>query len=84
MNHGALIDGVVRVYYLRGGEAEEGIDGNENHANRITMNGTSPLKVMICSDEEGGSDISFPKGREGAIVGLMNEGKIGVTDLETS
>ena len=72
MYDGALIDGVVRVYHLRGGEAEEGVDGDEDNANRITMNGTSPLKVMICSDEKGGSDISFPKGRERAIVGLMN------------
>ena len=72
MNDGALIDGVVRIYHLRGGEAEERIDGDEDNANRITMNGTPPLKVMICSDEEGGSDISFPKGGERAIVGLMD------------
>ena len=72
MYDGALIDGVVRVYYLRGGEAEERVDGNENNANRITMNGTPPLKVMIRCDEEGGPDISFPKGREGTVVGLMD------------
>ena len=72
MNDGALIDGVIRVYYLRGGEAEERIDGNENDANGVTMNGTPPLKVMIRSNEEGGSDISFPKGREGAVIGLMD------------
>ena len=72
MNDGALIDGVIRVYYLRGGEAEEGVNGNENHANGITMNGTSPLEVMIRCYEEGGSDISFPKGGEGAVVGLVD------------
>ena len=72
MNDRALINGVVRVDYLRGGEPEEGIDGNENDANRIGMNGTSPLEVMICSDEEGRSNISFPKGGKGAVVGLMN------------
>ena len=72
MYDGALIDGVVRVYYLRGGEAEEGIDGNEDNANGITVNGTPPLKVMIRCNEEGGSDVSFPKGREGTIVGLMD------------
>ena len=72
MNNGALIDGMVRIDHLRGGEAEERIDGDEDNANRVTMNGTPPLKVMICSDEEGGSDISFPKGGEGSIVGLMD------------
>ena len=72
MNNGALIDGVVRIYYLRGGEAEEGINRDENNANGITVNGASPLEVMIRSDKERRSDISFPKGREGAIVGLMD------------
>ena len=72
MDDGALIDGVIRVDYLRGRKLEEGIDGDENDANGITMNGTSPLKVMIRSNEEGGSNISFPKGRERAIIGLVN------------
>ena len=72
MDDGALINGVIRVDYLRRGEAEEGINGNEYDTNRITMNGTPPLKVMICSDEEGRLNISFPKGREGSIIGLVN------------
>ena len=72
MNDGALIDGVVRVDYLGRGESKEGIDGDENNANRITMNGTSPLKVMVCTDEERGPDITFPEGGEWAIVRLMN------------
>ena len=72
MYDGALVDGVVRVDYLGGGELEEGIDGNKDDANGITMNGTSPLKVMISANEEGGSDVSFPKRREGTIVGLVN------------
>ena len=72
MYDGALIDGVVRVYHLRGGEAEEGVDGDEDNANRITMNGTPPLKVMIRSDEKRGSDISFPEGGKGTIVGLVD------------
>ena len=72
MYDGALIDGVVRVDYLGGGESEEGIDGNENNANGITMNGTSPLKVMIGAEKKGGSNISFPEGGEGTIIGLMN------------
>ena len=84
MNDGALINGVVRVDYLRGGKSEERVDGNEHNADRITMNGTPPLKVMIRSDEKRGSDISFPKGREGSIIGLVNQGEIGVADLETS
>ena len=72
MDDGALINGVIRIYHLRGGKAEERIDGNEDNANRITMNGTSPLKVMICSDEERGSNISLPEGRKGAVIGLMD------------
>ena len=72
MNDGALIDGVIRVYHLRTGEAKEGIDGDEDDANGITMNGTPPLKMMIRCDEEGGSDISFPEGREGAVIWLMD------------
>ena len=72
MNDGALIDRMVRIDYLRGGEAEERIDGDENDANRVTMNGTSPLKVMICTKGEGRSDESFPERGEGAVIGLMD------------
>ena len=72
MDDGALIDGMIRINHLRGGEAEERVDGNEDDANGITVNGTSPLKVMIRCDKEGGSDISFPKGREGAVIGLVD------------
>ena len=84
MDDGALIDGVVRIDNLRGGESKKGIDRDENDADGVTVNRASPLKVMICADEEGGSDMSFPEGREGAVVGLMNKGEIGVTNLETS
>ena len=83
MDDGALINGVIRIYHLGGGEAEKGIDRDEDNANGILMNGTSPLKVMIRSDEEWGSDISFPEGGEGAIVRLMDEGKVGMANLET-
>ena len=84
MDDGALINGVIRIYYLRGGEAKERIDGDENNADGILMNGAPPLKMMIRSDEEGGSDISFPERGEGTIIGLMDEGEIGMTNLETS
>ena len=40
--------------------------------------------MMICADKEGRSNITFPEGREGTVVGLMNEGEIGMADLETS
>ena len=63
---------MVRVDDLRARKAKKGIDGNEDHADGVIMNGTSPLKVMICADEEGRSDVSFPKGGEGAVVGLMD------------
>ena len=72
VNDGALIDGVVRIDDLWGGEAEEGIDGDKNDTNGIAVNGASPLKVVISADEKGRSDIPFPKGREGSIIGLMN------------
>ena len=72
MYDGALIDGVVRIYDLWRGESEEGIDGNEDDTNGITVNRTSPLEVMISADEEGRSDVSFPERRKGSIVGLMN------------
>ena len=61
MDDGTLIDRVVRIDDLWGGEPEEGVDGDEDDANRITMNGTPPLKVMICTDKERRSNISFPK-----------------------
>ena len=72
MNDGALIDGVIRINHLRGGKTEEGIDRYEDNANRVTMNGTSPLKVMIGANEEGRTNIPFPKRREGAVVGLVD------------
>ena len=83
MDDGALINGVIRIYHLGGGEAKKGVDGNEDYANGILMNGASPLKEMIRSDEEGGSDISFPKGGERAIIRLVDERKVGVANLET-
>ena len=72
MDDGALIDGVIRIDDLWARESEEEINGNEDYADGVTVNGTSPLKVMICSEREGGMNKSFPKGREGAIVRLMN------------
>ena len=84
MDDGALINGVIRIYHLGGREAKERIDGDEDDANGIRMNGASPLKMMIRSDEEWGSDISFPEGREGTIVRLVDEGKVGMANLETS
>ena len=72
MYDGALINGVVRVDYLGRGESEEGIDGDKDNADGVTMNGTSPLKVMISTYEEGRSNVSFPERGEGTIVGLMN------------
>ena len=72
MNDGALIDRVVRIDDLWGRKSEEGIDGNEDDADGVIMNGTPPLKMVISANEEGGSDVSFPKRREGTIVGLMD------------
>ena len=50
MYDGALINGVVRVDHLGGGELEQGIYRNEDNANWVGMNGASPLKVMIGGD----------------------------------
>ena len=84
MDDGALINGVIRVYHLGGGETKKGVDRDEDNANGILMNGAPPLKMMIRSDEEWGSDISFPEGREGTIERLVNEREIGMAHLETS
>ena len=72
MNDGALKDGVVRIDDLWSGESKKGVDGDEYDANRITMNGTSPLKVMISAEEERRSSIPFPERGEGTIVGLVD------------
>ena len=72
MNDWALVNGVIRINHLGGGEAKEGIDGNEDDANWVIMNGASPLKMMISGDKKGGSNVSFPKRREGTIIGLMD------------
>ena len=50
MNNGALVDGVVRVDHLRAREAEERVDGYENYADGVIVNGTPPLKIMICGE----------------------------------
>ena len=72
MDDGALIDGVVRIDDLRSRKAKKGVDGNEDDADGIIMNGTSPLKVMVCSEREGRTNEPFPKRREGLVVGLMD------------
>ena len=84
MNDGALIDGVVRIDYLRPRKSEEGINGDEDDTDRIVMNGASPLKVVVGGDGKGSLNESFPEGREGSIIGLVDEGEIGVANLETS
>ena len=84
MYDGALIDGMIRIDDLRGGESKEGINRDEDDADGVTVNRAPPLEMMVCPDKKGGSDISFPEGRKGAVVGLMNEGKIGMANLETS
>ena len=72
MNDGALIDRMIRVNDLWGGEPKKGVDGDKDDANGITMNGTSPLKVMICANEERRSNISLPKRGERLVIGLMD------------
>ena len=72
MDDGALIHGMVRVNYLRAGESEEGVGGNEYDANGIVVNGTPPLVVMVCGDGEGRLNESFPEGRERSIIRLVN------------
>ena len=72
MNNGALVDGVVRIDYLGSRETKKGVDGNEDDADRIIVNGASPLKMMICTEGKGWSDVSFPKGREGSVIGLVD------------
>ena len=74
MYDGALIDGVVRIDYLRAGEAKEGVGGNEHNTNGVVMDRASPLKIVIGCYREGGSDISFPEGGKGSIVRLVDEG----------
>ena len=71
MNDGALINGVIRIDHLRTREAKEGIDEDENDTDGVIMNGASPLKIMIHGEGKGGSDVSFPEGRERSVVGLM-------------
>ena len=72
MNNGALINGMVRIDDLWSRELKERVDGNKDYADGIIVNGTSPLKVVICGDGERGSDVAFPKRGEGTIVGLMD------------
>ena len=69
---GALIKGMVRVDNLRSGEAEKRVDGNEDYADGVVVNGTSPLKVMVCGGEKRGADGPFPKGRKGSVIGLVD------------
>ena len=49
MYDGALVDGVIRIYHLGGGETEEGVDGDKNHTDGVVMNRASPLKVVVSS-----------------------------------
>ena len=83
MYDGALIDGVVRVDYLWAGKVKKGIDGDENDADGVVMDGTPPLKVMVSGYGERGVNVSFPEGRERSIIGLMDKGEISVGNLET-
>ena len=59
MDDWALVNGVVRVDYLRCREVKKGIDGDEDNADGIFVNRASPLKVVVSSQQEWGSDVSF-------------------------
>ena len=50
---------------------EGGVNGEQDNADRISMNGTSPLEHVVCSYEKGGVGNTTIEGQIGSIVGLM-------------
>ena len=70
--NGALINGMIRVDDLWSRKVKEGVNGNEDHTDRIVMNGTSPLEIVVSCYRKQGSDVSFPEGGEGTVIGLVD------------
>ena len=50
MDDGALINGMIRINHLGGGEPEQRVNGDEYHTNGVGVNRTPPLKVVVGSD----------------------------------
>ena len=49
---------MVSYDHLRGGEVEGGIDREKDDANRVSVDFTSPLEYVICTEEERGMGVS--------------------------
>ena len=66
------------------GEVVDWVDGEDKNADWIMMKITSPLKIMICTVEEGWIGVSFSEDREGSVIRLMDQLSKGETGLETT
>ena len=58
MNIGALVGQVVSYDHLRGGKVKGGVNGEKDDANWVSVDVASPLKYVICAEEEGGVGVS--------------------------
>jgi len=78
---GAAVEEVISDDNLRAEEVEEGIDAEVNYCDGVMMEGIVPLEIMIATGEKRGMGESLIKGREGPIIGPVDETIARVIDL---
>ena len=57
VNVGALVCQVVSDDHLGGGEVKGGVNGKENDANWVSVEATTLLEYVICTEEERGMGV---------------------------
>ena len=73
LNGGAAIEEVVSDDDSRAKKVEEGINAEVDYCNGEVMVGVAPLEIMIATGEERRVGESLIKGREGPVVGPVDE-----------
>jgi len=81
LDGGAAVEEVISDDDSRAEEIEEGINAEINYCNGIMMKGVAPLEIMIVTGEERGMGESLIEGREGPIIGAVDETIAGAIDL---
>jgi len=73
LDGGAAIEEVVSDDDPRAEEVEEGVNAEINYCNGEVMVGVAPLEIMIATGEERRVGESLIKGREGPVIGQVDE-----------
>jgi len=73
LDGGAAIEEVISDDDSRAKEVEEGVNAEVDYCNGEVMVGVAPLEIMIATGEERRVGESLIEGREGSVIGPVDE-----------